>query len=311
MDGVGGYQGATAGTGGVNRSDYDDLEKQHVQQSYAGHEQIPIAEAVPTYGYGYTQPGYSNTGESPDEYLMQGQQGVGQTMNLYIDDMDGLFRMGFIRKVFTILAIQLAITFGLILFSVFNTSMNDFLNDPERSGWFIGLGFFFLILSTIAIACCTQLTRRHPHNLILLSVYTLAQSMLLSSITVAYSVDAVMIACGTTLAIVVSLIAFASQTKYDFTGMGVYLYVGLWTLLLFGFIAAFSRSEGMQLAYAALGTLLFSFYIVYDTQLIVGGNHKVRFSVDDYVLGALILYIDIIELFMFILRLVGQSRNDN
>jgi FtsH-binding integral membrane protein len=63
----------------------------------------------------------------------------------------------------------------------------------------------------------------------------------------------------------------------------------------------------MQLLYAGGGCLLFSFYLVYDTQLILGGQHKkYQFSVDDYVFAALNLYLDIINLFIFILQILGS-----
>jgi protein lifeguard len=55
--------------------------------------------------------------------------------------------------------------------------------------------------------------------------------------------------------------------------------------------------------------LLFSVYIVYDTQLIVGGEHrKLSFSIDDYAFAALMLYVDIIQLFLSILELFGERR---
>jgi hypothetical protein len=52
--------------------------------------------------------------------------------------------------------------------------------------------------------------------------------------------------------------------------------------------------------YCSLGVILFGIYLVIDTQMIIGGK---RFSIsyDDYVLGALILYIDIIQIFLYIL----------
>lgn len=106
------------------------------------------------------------------------------------------------------------------------------------------------------------------------------------------------------------LAVFAGRTSVDFTKYGLYLYVALWVLLLFGFIAAFTAFNSMQLVYTLLGTLLFCFYIVYDVQLILGGNHAVRFGVDDYVMAALMLYIDIIQLFLFILRLIADSNNN-
>lgn len=51
------------------------------------------------------------------------------------------------------------------------------------------------------------------------------------------------------------------------------------------------------------------FYLVYDTQLIIGGQHKrMQFDMDDYVLAALSIYLDIINLFILILRLLNDSR---
>ena len=72
----------------------------------------------------------------------------------------------------------------------------------------------------------------------------------------------------------------------------------------------FFYARWLEVIYAGCGTLLFSFYIVYDTQLIVGGKHNaIRFSIDDYVFAALNLYMDIINLFIMLLRLFGERRN--
>jgi len=61
--------------------------------------------------------------------------------------------------------------------------------------------------------------------------------------------------------------------------------------------------------YACVGAILFSFYIVYDTQLIAGGAHReYGFSVDDYAFAALNLYVDIIRLFLKLLSLLGKRK---
>ena len=65
----------------------------------------------------------------------------------------------------------------------------------------------------------------------------------------------------------------------------------------------------MNLVYASLGVLLFSGLLIYDTQLVVGGkNRKYQLGPDDYIFGALSLYLDIINMFLFILTIVGNSR---
>merc|ERR1712048_325189 len=118
-----------------------------------------------------------------------------------------------------------------------------------------------------------------------------------------------------TAAIFSLLTAYACTTKTDFTGMGPYLFAALFGLIMFGlFVMIFSWIwPGMysiaHMIYAALGAILFSFYIVYDTQLIVGGDHKKhQFSVDDYAFAALDLYLDIINLFLMLLSLFGSRK---
>lgn len=57
--------------------------------------------------------------------------------------------------------------------------------------------------------------------------------------------------------------------------------------------------------YCALGAAVFGIYLVIDTQLIFGGG-RYSLSMDDYVAGALILYIDIVQIFLYILQLLGN-----
>ena len=123
-----------------------------------------------------------------------------------------------------------------------------------------------------------------------------------------FKTDDVMLAMGITLALVAGLTAFACTTQRDFTGAGPYLFVLFFCILLFGLFAAIFRSRVMSVVYCSLGVMLFGFYLVYDTQLIVGGDHKIQFGLDDYVFAALNLYLDIINLFIYVLSLVSSSR---
>ena len=64
------------------------------------------------------------------------------------------------------------------------------------------------------------------------------------------------------------------------------------------------------IAYASAGALIFSMYIVYDTQLMMGGKHKYSLSPEEYIFASLSLYLDIINLFMYILMIIGAARSD-
>ena len=60
--------------------------------------------------------------------------------------------------------------------------------------------------------------------------------------------------------------------------------------------------------YASLGALIFCLYLVFDTQMMLGGKHKYAISPEEYIFAALNLYLDIINLFLYILMLVGGGK---
>merc|ERR1719335_161429 len=98
-----------------------------------------------------------------------------------------------------------------------------------------------------------------------------------------YTADSVAFVFGMTAVVVLSLVAYACQTKRDFSGAGPYLFVALIVMMFCGILMWFFASRMLEIIYATFGTLLFSFYIVFDVQMIVGGKHsRLRFSVDDY-----------------------------
>ena len=76
---------------------------------------------------------------------------------------------------------------------------------------------------------------------------------------------------------------------------------------MLSFISIFSRSLFWHNLLCALGVILFGLYIVIDTQMIVG-NKKYKLGLDDYAVGALILYIDIIGIFLYMVQLLTNSR---
>merc|ERR1719379_1181173 len=129
---------------------------------------------------------------------------------------------------------------------------------------------------------------------------TICEAIIVGFISAMYTTQSVLIACLLTCGIFVGLTIYAFTTKDDFTGMGGYLCAALLGLCLTSFVCMFfPYSPMMQKILGGLGAILFSFYIVYDTQLIAGGKHKQQqFGVDDYVFAALNIYLDIINLFL-------------
>jgi len=220
---------------------------------------------------------------------------------------DKVIRRGFMRKVYSILSLQLLLTTAVAgLFFI-----HPIRAYAQGNGqWLIFVAFIPSFICLIALSCCEGVRRKSPNNLICLGVFTLAEGFMMGCVVSVYDVDEVMMALGITVAVVVGLTLFALQTKIDFTAMGGVLLVALICLMMFGFFALiFPGNNIVNIVYASLGALIFGIYIVFDTQLMMGGKHRYALDPEEYIFASLNLYLDIINLFLFILRLVGSSRN--
>jgi len=145
-----------------------------------------------------------------------------------------------------------------------------------------------------------------PYNWMYMFSYTLFMTYLLGVVGVVYSSQMLLLGGITTLSIFLGLSLYAIQSKYDYTQYGNYLIIVLFSLILFGFILSFTNIPILNTFYSVLGAIIFAFYIVYDTQLIVGGNHrKHQFSTDDYVIASISLYLDIINMFLYLMDLLN------
>jgi hypothetical protein len=164
------------------------------------------------------------------------------------------------------------------------------------------------VVAVFAVACCApQLGRKFPYNYIFLFFVTICESIMVGFISGMYTTQSVVLAAGLTASIFVGLTVYAFTTKSDFTGFGGYLLCMLLGLLAVSLLSIILPIP--QCLMAGAGAVLFSFYIVYDTQLIMGGKHACKIDIDDYAFAALNIYLDIINLFLYILECIGDRSN--
>lgn len=148
--------------------------------------------------------------------------------------------------------------------------------------------------------------KSYPTNLLFLSLFTLTEAYTVSVIVSFYKTTVVLQAVLLTAAIFVFLTAFAAQSKYDFTSWMPYLFGALWGLLMFGLMAMFfPYNSTTELIYGGVAALLFSAYILVDTQLVLRKHH-----VEEEIAAAISLYLDIINLFLAILRILNSQQNN-
>lgn len=219
---------------------------------------------------------------------------------------DTSIRHGFIKKVYAILSVQLAITVGIISAFNFSTDIEEYIRHND---WVFWVAFALTFVIIIALSCGGNLRRTFPINIIALLMFTVCEGVLLGIVCLQYETDTVLIAAGITGFMVLALTIFAFQTKIDFTILSGILFVCIICLIFFGIFAIIFQNRILDIVYASIGALIFSIYIVFDTQMMLGGSHKYSLSPEEYIFAALNLYVDIVQLFLYLLMLIGAVKN--
>ena len=208
--------------------------------------------------------------------------------------------MQFIRKVYTILTAQILLTTAMSTMSFFSDGYRTWI---QSHAWMMWVSLF----GAIGFMIATYWKRKsYPTNLIFLAGFTGLEAYAISVITSFYESRIVVQALIITLAIFAFLTAFACQSKYDFTAWQPYLFGGLWILIIFGFMSAFfPHGKTIELIYGAAAALIFSGYILVDTQMVMRKYH-----VEEEIAAAISLYLDVINLFLAILRILNSQNNN-
>lgn len=217
---------------------------------------------------------------------------------------DKSIRRAFIRKVFLVLTIQLSVTLSSVAVFTFVDGVKSFV---VANVWTYYVSYAFFFISLIILSCCGEFRRKHPWNLVALSILTVSLSYMVGMIASFYDTEAVIMAVGITTVVCFTVVIFSLQTRYDFTScMGVLL-VSMVVLLVFAILCIFIRSRILEIVYASLGALLFTCFLAVDTQLLLG-NKQLSLSPEEYVFAALNLYTDIINIFLYILTIIGRAK---
>mmetsp|Transcript_39185 Transcript_39185/g.90273 ORF Transcript_39185/g.90273 Transcript_39185/m.90273 type:complete len:171 (-) Transcript_39185:139-651(-) len=166
-----------------------------------------------------------------------------------------------------------------------------------------------IIPTFIALFALLALKDQYPANIWLLAAFTFFESTTIGIVCAIYQEigygDIILEAFAITTLVFAGLTAFACQTKYDFTIYHGLLGTLLMSLVVWSFIGMlFGFSMGAF--YSWCGVLVFSGYIVVDTQMIMD-----KLGYDDYIIATIELYLDIINLFLYILRILVASRRSD
>ena len=141
--------------------------------------------------------------------------------------------------------------------------------------------------------------------------FATAMGLSMSSIFLVYTGTSIATTFFAVSVAFLSLSLYGYTTKRDLSGFGTFLIMGVVGLLVAMVINIFLQSPAMQMAISAIGVLLFAGLTAYDTQKIksmyayVAGTDMMGKVV---IMGALNLYLDFVNMFMFLLRFMGDRR---
>ena len=223
----------------------------------------------------------------------------------------------YMLKVYNYMAIGLLIT-GLAAFATIATPIRDIMFSFDSMGGFAGntmLGMLVMI-APVLIAMYFFLgfgsidfnTARF-----LFWFYSILTGMSLSSLGFMYTGDSIASTFFVCSSVFGAMSLYGYTTKRDLTSMGSFLVMGVFGLIIASVINIFMKSSALYFATSLIGVVIFMGLIAWDTQKLKShyysvGDSEMRQKMS--VLGAFVLYLDFINLFLYLLRFFGAPKKN-
>lgn len=222
-----------------------------------------------------------------------------------IESVNALF-----RKVYQFMAMGLILTALAAYMTASSTFMISLLYSSRAPMIIIAIAEIGLVLWLSA--GINKLSASSARNIFF--VYSILNGLLCSSVLLVYTGESISKAFLSTAGMFGAMSIYGLYTNRDLTSMGSFLRMGLFGLIIAMVINLFMRSSAMELYISIFGIIIFLGLTAYDTAKIKAiANNSGSFD-DDMtgkiaVIGALSLYLDFINLFLYLVRLFGKQRD--
>ena len=268
-------------------------DKDSPQMNLNSIPKTPGSEENPLIDNTNFNPSLTNDGNSEKKSKEDGKHTVLNFQQVKI-------RKDFIRKTFTIVALQLLFVSITLVLPLTIESLRLWMSE----NWWLAITTSVLALIILYTVVYSKLGRKVPLNYILLCIFTVLEAYSLAYLAAISSPETIAMAGGITMIIVISLAIFAKCTKKDFTGCGPYLLVLIVGLVASGIVAYFFRNKIVIWVICGLGVLVFGCYLVFDVQLIINKRNSNKFAIDDYIVAAMMVQTDIVGIFVTLVNLI-------
>jgi len=209
-------------------------------------------------------------------------------------------RINFMRKVFAILFIQLLIsgvTVGLTFVPSLGVRHFMSTNLPV---------IIVMALMSIGALCILifkrESCRKVPRNYMLLFSYTIGTSYVLGSLAAVTESNVVLYAGGATLVVVLAISVYACTAKRDLTSKGMGFTTLFTTMLILVIVGIVLRGHATGIALSGVVAFAFGIHLTFNIQKLTG-KYEVQYSLDDYIIASLDIYVDIVQIFVAILNI--------
>lgn len=211
------------------------------------------------------------------------------------------------RKVYLWMALAMVIT-GLTSYYVASSSLIELIYANQFLFWGLLIGEFALVIGLSAAIDKLSL----PIATLMFVLYSVVNGATLSFIFLLYTATSIVSVFFITAVTFSVMAVYGYFTKKDLTSLGRLLFMGLVGIIIASLVNIFVQSSGMSLIVSYIGVLVFVGLIAYDSQKIKTMLMQAPDASESMqklaLLGALSLYLDFINLFLHLLRILGSRR---
>ncbi len=208
----------------------------------------------------------------------------------------------YLSKVYMWMAVSLLLTAGVAVYSTHN---HELLLWTQQNMWIPLIGTLGVVL---VMFFCTRMLTSGALTVLLLA-FAAAEGLLFGPILLMYTQDSLALAFACTAGMFGAMSLYGAFTKTNLSGLGRTLMMLLFGLIIAGIANVFWGNSTFDLICSGVGVIVFALFTAYDTQKILemGLCEDEDLRRKGAVLGALSLYLDFINLFLYLLRFLGNS----
>jgi len=216
----------------------------------------------------------------------------------------GLVRTGeeratLVRRTYTLVFFNILVTMVGATYALSNAVlMQSVMAHPFLTG----------LCAFVPLIAAQAMRDRFPLNIALVTLFTFAMGVFMAPALSFYAANrpgVITQAAGLTIGAFGILTVYAFVSRRDFSAWGSFLTVGLWVLIGTSLFNMFFHNALADLWIASVTVLIFSGLLIFDTWRL-----RNIFGPNDYVLAAVQIYLDLLNLFLAILRIFGGGRRD-